>query len=176
MSKCDASHEPRLHPDRPFPASMSDFLFFQDNKACNYCLLFPFLICLNCNWSQRGGMNGIFHRWRKRKDPIFLKMANIDTYLKKKKSSPQGSRTAMVRRPCGYCAMTARYYGYREISVREPCNSCAMIVRISYDLTISVRCCFAPLLKKKLYARCMISARTPHDDPALIVRCHLRCV
>ena len=50
-----------------------------------------------------------------------------------------------------------------------------MIVRISYDLTISVRCFFAPLLKKKLYARCMISARPLHDDPAL-VRCHLRCV
>ena len=34
---------------------------------------------------------------------------------------------------------------------------CAMIVRISYDLTISVRCFFAPLLKKKI-------VRSLHDQ------------
>ena len=62
-------------------------------------------------------------------------------------------------------------YGLRFLCLhylRRSHRDCAMIVRISYDLTISVRCFFAPLLQKKSYARCMISARPPHNDPALV--------
>ena len=124
------------------------------------------LICLNCNWSQRGGMNGIFTS-----SVAKMEISNTSEdgqYIPIwKKSSPQGSRTAMVRRPCGYCAMTARYYGYREISVREPCNSCAMIVRISYILPFLYDAFLLPCWKKivrSLHDQRKASARWPCAD------------
>ena len=66
---------------------------------------------------------------------------------------------------------TKPYRGCTEI-VQILCDDRADIIR-SYDFCTMLFC--SPCWKKKLYARCMISARPPHDDPAL-VRCHLRCV
>ena len=56
--------------------------------------------------------------------------------------------------------------------VQRLCDDRADIIR-SYDFCTMLFC--SPVEEKKSYARCMISARPPHDDPAL-VRCHLRCV